>query len=131
MLCICRLDHRIYRLAVYSITDAITSLLSHIPGPVHRITDAGLYRSLRFQSFCLFMNLLSYRLRPSHNTKFDFFSELMDPDIDYRKGCSQCDNWQLFSCLQVSNYHIPQTYGVIKPMRITRNHKNRLIPFSV
>lgn len=121
--CICQLDLRIYHLVVYSITDTSTSLPSHISGPVHCMTDAGLYNSLLLQSFCLFMNLLLYRLRPTHNKKFDFFPELMDPDLDYRKGFSQCDNWQLVSCLPISNYFILQTYGVIKQMRITRKHK--------
>jgi len=43
------LDHRIYHLVVYSITDTIIFLLNHITGPVHCMTAAGLYSPLFLQ----------------------------------------------------------------------------------
>jgi hypothetical protein len=77
------LDHRIYHFVAYSITDTITSLLNHISGPVHCMTAAGLYSPLLLQPFCLLVNFLLYRLRPTHDKECDFFPpKLIGPDLD-------------------------------------------------
>jgi hypothetical protein len=75
------LDHRIYHLVAYSVTDTIIFLLNHISGPVHCMTAAGLYSPLLLQSFCLcefsFISITS-----NSQQKIIFFSKMMGPDLD-------------------------------------------------